>query len=72
MLALPVHVSAELAGQLDGSVRAESLGQTIFLVSVKAWEISVLLVRLDEEVLPSVDAGKSPSVEGDGAWVFYM
>ena len=72
MLALPVHVSAELAGQMGGSIWAKSLGQTVSLVTMKAWESAVLLVGLDEEVLPPVDAGESPSVEGDGAWVFNM
>jgi len=72
VLALPVHVGAEFAGQMGGSVRSDSLCQPVTLTSMEARECPILLVGLDEEVLPPVDARKSPSVEGNGSRVFDM
>ena len=72
VLALPVHVGAELAREVCWSIRPDTLGEPVFATSMQPGEGPILLVGVDEEVLPPVNLSESPPVEGNCTRIFDM
>ena len=70
MLALPMHIRAELTGEVRWPVRANTLGEPVLPTTMQSGKGPVLLVGVNEEVLPSVDFSESPLVKRNGPRVF--